>query len=238
MKTSRRLYNSAQWKDLRLRAIQHVGAKCEKCTRHQDDGAVLQVHHRRYVRGRRPWDYPFEELTVLCRRCHAEEHKILMEHCNWVYESENVREEQDGICDFCGTEIRIEHFISHKHWGDLTVGTGCSDFLTDTKEATEAKKFTSRRANFCDDKKWTQVSHDKWFFERRGLRIEIVQHEPNQFTANVNGVVGRKMYVSAKDAKYKLFELLNSGKLENFIPRTKSKKAKPISTAHKAKISG
>lgn len=43
---------------------------CQKCG---DDKTQLQVHHRHYVLGRDPWDYPDNLLVLLCSHCHAEE---------------------------------------------------------------------------------------------------------------------------------------------------------------------
>jgi hypothetical protein len=35
---------------------------------------MLNVHHRYYVKGRRPWEYPNFSLVTLCRDCHEDEH--------------------------------------------------------------------------------------------------------------------------------------------------------------------
>lgn len=40
------------------------------CVRCLDDESNLQVHHKKYVRGRKPWEYPDEQLETLCWRCH------------------------------------------------------------------------------------------------------------------------------------------------------------------------
>ncbi|MBB6611105.1 HNH endonuclease [Pontibacter sp. Tf4] len=34
----------------------------------------LQVHHKRYVQNRLPWEYDNEDLIVLCNYCHKQEH--------------------------------------------------------------------------------------------------------------------------------------------------------------------
>lgn len=43
---------------------------CQKCGAKDK---TLHVHHRHYVTGRNPWDYPDNLLITLCAPCHADE---------------------------------------------------------------------------------------------------------------------------------------------------------------------
>lgn len=43
---------------------------CQKCGNKTD---TMSVHHRHYIQGRDPWDYPDELLILLCEKCHKEE---------------------------------------------------------------------------------------------------------------------------------------------------------------------
>lgn len=45
---------------------------CQKCgcKRH------LQVHHKRYIKGKKPWEIEDKYLITLCRECHQKEHDI------------------------------------------------------------------------------------------------------------------------------------------------------------------
>lgn len=45
---------------------------CERCVHHDDMVDSLEVHHRYYVRGRKPWEYPDVAFLCLCRTCHEE----------------------------------------------------------------------------------------------------------------------------------------------------------------------
>jgi hypothetical protein len=36
-------------------------------------GPTVHVHHRHYITGRDPWDYPDNLLVLLCVKCHKEE---------------------------------------------------------------------------------------------------------------------------------------------------------------------
>lgn len=38
---------------------------------------VLQVHHRRYIVGKKAWEYEDGDLVTLCQECHSKVHKFL-----------------------------------------------------------------------------------------------------------------------------------------------------------------
>lgn len=44
--------------------------ECQKCHK---KGETVHVHHRHYITGRDPWDYPDELLVLLCSFCHKQE---------------------------------------------------------------------------------------------------------------------------------------------------------------------
>lgn len=35
---------------------------------------TLNVHHKEYIKGRKPWEYENEQLLTLCEECHEIEH--------------------------------------------------------------------------------------------------------------------------------------------------------------------
>jgi len=59
------------WQRKRLEVLQRAGFKCERC---HDTESTLHVHHKRYVKGRKAWEYSAEELTALCENCHEGAH--------------------------------------------------------------------------------------------------------------------------------------------------------------------
>lgn len=59
--------NSAHWIELRERVKRRRGKRCEKCNRGNVD-----VHHLNY---RNIYDVTEDDLQVLCRRCHNNEHE-------------------------------------------------------------------------------------------------------------------------------------------------------------------
>lgn len=44
--------------------------QCQKC---KVKDQTVHVHHRHYLHGRDPWDYPDALLVLLCAKCHKEE---------------------------------------------------------------------------------------------------------------------------------------------------------------------
>jgi len=62
-----------RWQKLRLEVFKRDEWTCCNCG---DKETTLSIHHRRYVSGREPWDYPIEELTTLCEVCHKDDHEL------------------------------------------------------------------------------------------------------------------------------------------------------------------
>lgn len=58
----------------------------------------LQVHHKKYMRGRMPWEYDNKDLITLCERCHANLH--LKEHLL------KAKKELDKMIDLLSESLR------------------------------------------------------------------------------------------------------------------------------------
>lgn len=65
-------YKTPQWQKRRLERLEASGWVCEAC---DADEQQLHVHHKRYVAGRKVWEYADNELSVLCESCHARHHE-------------------------------------------------------------------------------------------------------------------------------------------------------------------
>jgi hypothetical protein len=219
MKTSETLYRKKEWKELRLAAIEHVGELCEACGKTSKSGATLQLHHKKYISGRLPWEYSFSELSVLCKGCHAEIHGKIFATSNWAVQGDpNDLGELSGNCDFCGTELRFEHFISHELWGDMTVGTNCADFLCETKDATAQRKLLERKSRFFNPKKWIISLPGISETKRRGLEIKL-KTEPAGIVIEINGHRGKKLHHSENEAKEALFAKLENDEIPAYFRR-------------------
>lgn len=79
----------------------------------------IQIHHKKYILNRLPWDYGNEDLISLCNYCHSEEHKINVipiydenekeildfqncERCNGQRYFPEFKHIQGGVCFKCG----------------------------------------------------------------------------------------------------------------------------------------
>lgn len=61
------------WQRKRLEILQAANFGCEKCGATEK---TLHVHHKKYVKGRKAWEYSRDELASLCEDCHEREHSM------------------------------------------------------------------------------------------------------------------------------------------------------------------
>lgn len=59
-----------RWQRVRLEVLQRDSWRCGTC--HSTD-KTLNVHHRYYLDGAAPWEYPLDSLVTLCEDCHSVE---------------------------------------------------------------------------------------------------------------------------------------------------------------------
>lgn len=60
------------WQKKRLEIMQRDDFRCHQCL---DSKSTLNVHHKKYIYGRDPWEYDNKYLVTLCDRCHDKYHK-------------------------------------------------------------------------------------------------------------------------------------------------------------------
>jgi len=60
-----------EWKNKRFEILKRDCFKCQNC----NSKSNLQVHHKRYIKGRNAWDYPNSFLITVCDKCHELIHK-------------------------------------------------------------------------------------------------------------------------------------------------------------------
>lgn len=66
----RMLLKDERWSRRRYDILRRDGFRCRRC----GSTSRLNVHHRWYVYGRQPWQYPDRCLVTLCERCHRRVH--------------------------------------------------------------------------------------------------------------------------------------------------------------------
>lgn len=59
------------------------------CTSRADD-KPLHVHHKRYIRGRKPWEYADEDLDTFCEKCHKLYHSVTDHYANMQWQEKEA----------------------------------------------------------------------------------------------------------------------------------------------------
>lgn len=74
----RKMLTDSRWSQRRLEIMRRDGFRCRRC----GGKGKLNVHHRWYIYGRHPWQYPDRCLVTLCEKCHRHVH--LMQHIRYA----------------------------------------------------------------------------------------------------------------------------------------------------------
>jgi hypothetical protein len=216
-------YRQKDWRHFREEVIKLDNCRCVRCYRSPPDGAVLQVHHKAYLPGRLPWQYPYEECETLCRGCHAEEHGIIMPRTGWVsIGGEDLGEYPSDTCELCGTDLRHIFLIEHPKWGAMAVGTDCHDNLTGTSDGREfhnrSDKLSQKRKRFVASPRWEKLRSGELAIEQQGIWLRVARHGTG-YRVLMNDAVGKTEYPTILDAKMKAFELIESGAAAAYLDR-------------------
>jgi len=125
-------YADRMWKLFRREVIEMDGGRCSQCGREQGQDTILQVHHRRYISGKMPWEYECNDCYTLCKGCHAMFHGKIRPSFGWECLGEHDLGDLTGNCEYCGTALRFEYFVQHPNWEPMTVGANCCDNLSNS----------------------------------------------------------------------------------------------------------
>lgn len=97
-----------QWQKKRLEIMARDNFACQGCF---DSESTLSVHHRYYITGREPWEYPSWAYVTLCKDCHKHHHgKGGLERDFWEATCQHL---MDDASRFSPMAEDIEHLI-HK----------------------------------------------------------------------------------------------------------------------------
>lgn len=103
MKDYKTQYMHPKWQKRRLEMLESVDYQCQSC---EDTEKTLHVHHKRYIKGRDVWDYPDDDLEVLCADCHKHEH-WQKDELNKMISSFDSMQISDLICLLAGMQNYI-----------------------------------------------------------------------------------------------------------------------------------
>lgn len=222
-------YRSKDWANFRAEVLRLDGYACSVCGRPAGGDTVLQVHHKRYIAGRRPWEYPHAMCTTICRGCHAVEHGKIPPTFGWEHVGYEDLGDLCGSCDYCGTAIRHSFLVQHPRWLAMEVGEICCDHLTATTVATDhikaRQKYSLRLKNFIGSKRWTVATYyDEHSMTRKKQRFLIKPTKTEGYRVYVDGKGGRLRFASVLEAKIKLFEIIDGGQLAAFNKQQDAKR--------------
>lgn len=211
------LYQSNRWISFREELIELDGGRCVRCNKSRSDGVVLQVHHKKYLPGKAPWEYPFDLCETLCKRCHAEEHGEIRPDSGWEYVGQEDLGGLHGTCDRCGTSIRHVFYVQHPCWEPMSVGTVCCDDLTGTTLATESRKLDERLERFLSSKRWREED-GRHLIKQKQIEIQIL-HVTGGFRLLMNTTKGRTIYPTLDAAKTRVFRFIETGEADKFFAK-------------------
>ncbi|MGP1272014.1 MAG: HNH endonuclease [Phycisphaerales bacterium] len=235
-----------EWLSRRRQVLEYDNFKCQNCGRTQDNTQSLHVHHKRYVNGRRMWEYGLEDLVTLCARCHQREHfPLVVELERLLRDGRSVPtfgweqfdivdlEEATGDCEYCLHErpIRYEHHLWHP-CGEVLV-TGCvhaaeltgEDIKNQKQLESIAKNFARALSDFCDNSKWKPDGHDLTRRYRGSKYFVRIMRAENGFRASVNNYLGKYIYASQREAMTAVYSRLRDGSFDSVVDRIEQRPA-------------
>lgn len=219
-------YRSKDWKKFRDEVIRLDGGICSKCGRGALDNVVLQVHHKQYLPGRKPWQYPYDACYTLCSGCHAVEHGLIPPKFGWEFAGWEDLGDLIGNCDCCNTAIRYTFLVSHPDWPPVEVGEVCCDHLTSSEVASShmesIRRFASRLKRFVSSSRWAEYPDGLTRIIQKGYLISVMP-SPDGFKTWVNGTLGKSRHETLIDAKAAIFEAIESGKLGAYFAEQRRK---------------
>lgn len=107
--------SKSAWEAFRREIIELDGGVCVRCKRCESEGAVLQIHHREYLQGCLPWNFPYNLCETLCKGCHAETHGKIPPKSGWEYLSDEDLGDLCETCDYCDeTETKLKQEVTEQ----------------------------------------------------------------------------------------------------------------------------
>jgi hypothetical protein len=215
-------YRSRQWYDFKNEVIKIDRGQCTCCGRSKADGVVLQVHHREYLPGRKPWEYPYELCFTLCSGCHAAIHGIIPPKFGWSHAGWDDLGSLDGTCDCCGQSIRYVFLIDHPSWHPLEVGEECCGNLTSEQAARggldSERRYRARLKTFLSSTRWCSLLTGIYIIRHEGRLIQI-HRELDGFHIRIDGVEGRLRFDHLDAAKTAIFQGMENGRIQRYVAK-------------------
>jgi hypothetical protein len=221
-------YRTADWRAFRAKVIRLDGSICLTCGRSSANGAVLQVHHKEYLPGHKPWEYPFNLCETMCSGCHAALHGHIPPKFGWEHVGWDDLGDLSGTCDCCGTAIRYVFMLQHPKWHAMEVGEICCDNLTSTQLASghmqSRRRYADRLKRFVSSTKWHENPDKSHQIRQKGFDVHVVPHG-FAYSIWIDWESGNQRFATLHDAKVKAFEVIESGKAKTYFDKLAAKRS-------------
>lgn len=83
-----------KWQKKRLSILERDQWCCQLCS---DTESNLQVHHKEYISGRKPWEYEDSNFQTLCKHCHSVVEYFKSKNLIPIISSKNIVETFEDI---------------------------------------------------------------------------------------------------------------------------------------------
>jgi hypothetical protein len=133
------LLRDPRWQKKRLEIMQRDEFSCQNCG---DGESILNVHHKYYVSGKKPWEYDNVSLITLCEDCHE---------CEETCKKENELTFLETFYNF--------GFLSH-HLQEIAIEIHNNDSICNYP----GDPFASALGYFLKDKEGQKIIWDKYFY--------------------------------------------------------------------------
>lgn len=104
MKSYQDKLKDPRWQKKRLEILERDEWTCQRCYSQKD---TLNVHHRKYLPNKDPWECPNELLITLCQSCHEHEkearphyERLLLEILREHFLVDDISSLVSGFCKF------------------------------------------------------------------------------------------------------------------------------------------
>ncbi len=208
------LYQASPWLIFRLKILELDQYRCVRCEKKNSERS-LQVHHKYYIKGKMPWEYPFTACLVFCNSCHAQHHGKIRPRKGWQYMGYHICKKGKEKCGNCMTPIKHCYFLFHPQWGTLLVGEICCTQLTKTSYASSQRKKEMKRNRYLDIKKWKKTAKGNWIRRYKGHNIIVFTHH-NAFFLKIDHRFGKKPFESFQKAQNHAFNIIQDGILDAY----------------------
>lgn len=175
------MLRSPLWQKKRWEIMQRDDFTCQHCGCKERE---LQVHHRVYHKGAKPWEYDDSELITLCARCHDAETDAKATHYETFKE----------ICDIAREIGLSEQFI------DSVLSHMLSAIAFISNKSDEYGIYGSEEETLKNVLFGTQILSDAQILFSRGIKLSQVEEaKVKDYCRNIYDVYERQMKEKQKN---------------------------------------